>query len=139
MAKVAGVDVLLYVNTGTDLTPVYTVLGGQGDAKLDRGAKEIDVTAKTDNSGYEDKLVGKKNWSLDCDGFIVEDDTALDLLEQIFEDRQKVMLEIRMPSGKKYSGSAVITDFPLDFKQDDGAAYSLKLSGASALTITPAV
>lgn len=137
MAKIAGVDVLLYVNVGTDQSPNYVVLGGQGDAKLNREANEIDVTAKTDPEGYGDVLVGRKSWSVECDGFIVDGDQALEQLETLFENRQPVQIELRLPSGKKYSGSCYIVDFPMEFPNDDGATYSLKLSGAGALTVTP--
>lgn len=134
--KIAGVDVLLYVNTGDEATPQYTVLGGQGDATLTREAEEIDVSAKTDPGGYGDSLVGRKRWSLECGGFIVAGDTALDKLEELYDQRGKVDVELRYPDGKTYKGSAYITEFSLDFPQDDGAQYSLTLSGASALTIT---
>lgn len=134
--KIAGVDVLLYVNVGTGSTPQYKVLGGQGDATLSREAEEIDVSAKTDPGGYGDSLVGRKRWSLECGGFIVADDEALDTLEELYDAREKVDVELRLPNGKTYQGSAYITEFSLDFPQDDGAQYSLTLSGASALTIT---
>ncbi|MBA4542888.1 phage tail protein [Thermoactinomyces daqus] len=134
--KIAGVDVLLYVNVGTDASPNYVVLGGQGDATLNRGADEIDVSSKTDPAGYGDTIIGRKNWSIECEGFIVDSDQALDHLETLFEDRQPVQVELRLPSGKKYSGAGYITDFPLEFPNDDGATYSLTISGSGALTIT---
>jgi TP901-1 family phage major tail protein len=139
--KVAGVDVLLYVQTGTDQTsgdPIFTVLGGQGDATLNREAEEIDVSAKTDGNGYGDYLAGRKTWSIECEGFIVEDDAAYDTLEQKYEARETLKVELRMPSGKIYSGEVVITEFPLEFPQDDGATFSLTLQGRGPLTITPA-
>ena len=134
--KIPGVDVLLYINVGTESTPQYMVLGGQGDATLTREAEEIDVSSKTDEGGYGDSLVGRKRWSLECGGFIVADDAALNKLEELYDSRSRVDLELRYPDGKTYKGSAYITEFSLDFPQDDGAQYSLTLSGASALTIT---
>jgi TP901-1 family phage major tail protein len=137
MAKVAGIDVLLYVDTDTTgTTPNLVVLGGQGDATLNREAEEVDVSAKTDGA-YGDFLPGRKTWSIECEGFIVESDAAFNRLEDAYENREALNVEIRMPSGKKYSGEVVITEFPLEFGQEDGATFSLTLTGKGALTITP--
>ncbi len=41
-----GADVLLYVNTGTDLAPNYDVIGSQRDFTLNETTAEIDVSSK---------------------------------------------------------------------------------------------
>ncbi|SHE66194.1 phage major tail protein, TP901-1 family [Seinonella peptonophila] len=137
MPKVAGVDVLLYLNTGTDVSPTYTVLGGQTEATLNREAEEIDVSAKTDPDDYGDFLIGKKTWNIECEGFYVDSDTAFDALEQAFENREHLMVELRMPSGKTYSGTVRIQELPMEFPQDDGTTFSTTLLGSGPLTITP--
>jgi TP901-1 family phage major tail protein len=138
MAKVAGIDVLLYVDTDTTgTTPNFVVLGGQGDATLNREAEEVDVSAKTDGE-YGDFLAGRKTWNIECDGFIVENDAAFERMEQAYEAREALDVELRMPSGKKYSGTVIITEFPLEFAQEDGGSFSLTLTGKGPLTITPA-
>ncbi|OYD08547.1 phage tail tube protein [Paludifilum halophilum] len=136
--KVAGVDILLYVNTGDSDTPNFVTLGGQGDATLNRGAEEVDVSAKTDGNGYGDFLPGRKSWSVECEGFIVDGDAAYEQLETKYEARESVQIELRMPSGKIYEGEVVITEFPMEFPQDDGATFSLTLQGRGPLTTTPA-
>lgn len=137
MAKVAGVDVMLYLNTGTDVSPTFTVLGGQTEATLNREAEEIDVSSKDDPEGYGDSLMGKKTWSIECEGFLKDSDAAFEVLEQVFEARQALKVELRMPSGKTYSGTVRIAELPLEFPQDDGATFSTTLSGSGPLTITP--
>jgi TP901-1 family phage major tail protein len=132
MAKVAGVDVLLYVETAPS---TFTLLGGQTEATLNREAEEIDVSSK-DGNGWSEMLQGLKSWSLECEGFIVENDAALDALETAFNEGTTVKTEVRFPSGTVYSGDAIITDFPLEFPQDDGATYSLTLTGTGPLTKT---
>jgi TP901-1 family phage major tail protein len=134
MAKIAGVDVLMKVNVGDEETPEFVVLGGQTNATLSREAEEIDVSAKTDPAGYGDFLVGRKSWSIECEGFMVDSDASIDHLEQIYEARAFVDLELAYPSGKKYSGKGVITEFSLEFPSDDGATYSLTITGAGPLT-----
>jgi TP901-1 family phage major tail protein len=133
MAKIAGVDVLVYVEGQTAGT--FIVLGGQSDATLNREAEEIEVTSK-DGNGWAEYLAGVRSWSVECEGFIVENDAALDILETKFNAGDPVNLEVRLPGNKTYEGSAYITDFPLEFPQDDGATYSLTFTGSGPLTKT---
>jgi len=136
MVKIAGVDVMVYVDTDTTGTaPNLVVLGGQTEATLNREAEEIDVSCKTDGK-YGDYLSGRINWSIECNGFIVEGDEAFDYLEQAFIERKPLKVEVRYPSGKTYTGEVTITEFPLEFPQDDGASFSLTLMGKGPLTIT---
>ena len=130
MEKVAGIDVLVYA----DVDGTMEVLGGQGDATLNREAEEIDVSAKTDGQ-YGDYLTGRKTWSVECEGFLVDGDAAFEALETKYEERNPVAIEIRMPSGKTYSGEVIITEFPLEFPQDDGSTFSLTMMGKGPLTI----
>lgn len=131
MAKIAGVDVLVKVPVGSPA--VMTTIGGQSGATLNRSAETIDVTAK-DSNGWSESLAGVKSWSIECEGFIVENDSALDALETAFNDGQAVTVDLILPSGKKYSGQALITDFPFEFPQDDAATFSVTLTGTGALT-----
>lgn len=136
--KLAGIDVMLYVDTDTTGTaPNYVLLGGQGDATLNREAEEIDVSDKT-SGAYGDYLTGRITWSIECDGFIVNGDPAFDVLEQAFEARRTLKVELRYPDGKTYSGEVIITEFPLEFPQDDGASFSLTLMGKGPLQISTA-
>lgn len=128
--KVAGIDVLLYVDTGTE----QKVLGGQGDATFNRGAEEVDVSSKTDGE-FGDYLPGRKSWSIECSGFMVEDDEALLALEQAFENRQTLSVAFKFPSGLTYQGEVIVSEFPLEFAQEDGVSYSLTLTGRGPYSI----
>lgn len=136
--KIAGVDVLLYVQTGTDAgnNPIYTVLGGQSNATLTRSTNIVASNSK-DDGGWASNVAGINSWGLECEGYIVASDTALEYLETAWADRQTLKAEIRMPSGKKYTGEVIISDFPAEFPQEDAATYSLTLTGTGALTVTP--
>lgn len=133
MAKIAGVDVLVYIEGATAGT--FDVLGGQSGATLKREADEIEVTSK-DANGWAELISGIKTWSVECEGFLVDSDAAFDTLETKFESSEPVKVEIRLPGGTVYKGTGYITDFPLEFKQDDGATYSLTISGNGALQKT---
>jgi TP901-1 family phage major tail protein len=131
MAKVAGVDVLVKVEDAA--TPgTYITLGGQSGATLNRSTNTIDATSK-DANGWAENLAGVNSWSIDCEGFIVASDAAYSSLEDAWEGRSMVSVQILMPSGKKYTGDAIITDFPNEFPQDGAATFSLSLTGTGAL------
>ena len=133
MAKIAGCDVLLKVakDSGSGSPSSYTVIGGQTGATLNRSAETIDVTDKT-NEGYKEYMAGLKEWSVDCEGFVVLEDNGIKILDEVFEQRKKVFLEIVM-GGRKYTGSGYITDYPIEMPLDSAVSYSLSISGASPL------
>lgn len=137
MSKTAGVDVLLKVKTSVD---TYTAIGGQKSASLSRSANTIDTTDKNSN-GWAESMAGIKTWSIDCDAFVVLGDIALEALHTAFDERATLDVTIRVGAdddlkGYTYTGSAVITDFPEEFPQDDAVTISLSLQGASPLKRT---
>jgi TP901-1 family phage major tail protein len=138
MSKVAGVDVLLKVKDSP--TGTLKVVGGQTGASLSRKASTIDTSDKT-TGGWATSLVGLKSWSIDAEGFVVLGDEGQDLLEQAFENRETVFVEIRIgatsdTNGITYTGEAVITELSNEFAQDDAVTFSLTLEGASPLVRT---
>lgn len=129
MAKVAGVDVLLYVGTA--------VVGGQSGATLNRETNIIEVTSK--ESGWAENLAGVKSWSIECEGYVVVSDTSYTQLETAWEAGDELEVEIRVPSGNTYKGKALIAEFPLEAPQDDALTFSITLQGSGALTKTATV
>lgn len=130
---ITGVDILLYVNTGTVASPVWTAVGGQRGCTLNRSADEIDASDKT-TGGWKKTLPGLLNWSMDCDAVLLDSDNAYDALESAYENRTSVLVKMERPDGRKYQGEAHITDFPMEAPQDDVASISITLSGKGALT-----
>ena len=129
MSKVKGVDVQVKVGSN--------FVAGERNATLNRSAETIDVTTK-DSEGWKENEASFKEWGVDSDGLMIENDTAFEALETAFENGEAVALEIALPSGKKYSGNAIITDFPLEAPYDDEMTYSVSFVGTGALTITAA-
>lgn len=135
MAKMQGMKCKVYIVDNTDpLNPVETVLAGQRNATLNRSAETIDATSKDTEGYWKENLQGFKEWSIDCDGALVESDAAYAKLEEKFLNSENVDVKIIMGSGTEYSGNAVLTDFPLDMPYDDLVTYSLSLTGSGALT-----
>lgn len=133
MAKIAGVSVLLSVKDGgTD-----RVLGGQSGATISMETNIIEVTSK-DGNGWTENVAGVKSWSMECEGFMVKDDTSWEFIETSWQNGTEVDVTIAFADGKKYSGKALIESCGAEFPQDDAASYSLSLTGTGALTFTAA-
>lgn len=130
MGKVKGIKCKVQVVDSID-TPTPKILGGQRSATLNRSAESLDATSK--DSDWKENLQGMKEWSVDADGLLIESDEAYDMLEEAFMDDGEVGVIITLPSGKKYSGNAVITDFPLEFPYDDLVTYTVAFTGNGPL------
>lgn len=133
MRKIAGVDVLLKITKGSS----KVAIGGQKGASLSRSAETIDVSDKT-SEGWSESIVGLKSWSIDCEGFVTLGDEGLAEVVKAFDSRSAIEVEIKVgaENGYTYTGSAIITDFPEEYQQDDAVTYSLSLTGASPLVRT---
>lgn len=132
MAEIRGIDILVSVNTGTVAVPVYTVVGGQRGATLNRSSESIDVTSKV-TGDWKKSLSGFKEWSVDCDGLFALTDTGFVALETAFEAGAEVLIKIANGTVLVYSGSAIITDFPIEAPYDDVATYAVSFTGTGAL------
>lgn len=135
MAKIAGVDVLIYA----EIDGAQTILGGQSGCSLSREANIIETTSK-DAGGWAENMTGVLSWSVEAEGYVVVDDASFDELENKFLAREPVTIEVRMPNGTMYSGKAYISEFPLEAPQDDAMTYSLTFTGDGELekgSVTP--
>ena len=133
MAAVKGVDFVIYVNTGTVESPVWTQVAGQRGATLNRSMDPIDATSK-DSQGWMEYLDGLREWSIDFDGLVSEDDTAQQKLEDASHNGDSVMVKIETPGGSTYEGTGYITDLTLEAPYDAEAVYSGTVTGSGALT-----
>lgn len=131
--KAMGIDFILQVNTGTVDVPVWTTVAGQKGGKLNRSVDTIDSTTKDSGSDKEFEY-GFREWSIDADGLIVEDDAGYMALEDAYTNLTKLQAQMVTPAGNKYSGSVLLVDFPTDAPYNDNATYSVKLQGTGALT-----
>jgi TP901-1 family phage major tail protein len=131
--KIAGVDVLVKV----DVNGTPTVVGGQSGATLNRETDIIEITSK-DANGWTESIAGMKSWSIEMDGFLVVDDAGYQALEDAFNNRQPVSVEVAV-GNSKYEGQAFISELPLEFPQDDAVTFSVSLTGTGALNKVAAV
>ena len=134
MGKVKGNLIYIEVNTGTEGAPVWTKIGYQKDCTIDRGASSIDVTNK-DSAGWEEALVGYKNWAISFDAFLVEDDAGLLEIESSFEGDSIDQYRITTPA-HVFIGKAVIEGFSFTGPDGDASVVSFTLKGTAALVKT---
>ena len=87
------------------------------------------MTAK-DSDGWQENLAGLKNWGIDTDGLIVENNEAYSILEDKFMNSETITAVIVTPTQKAFQGEAIITDFPLEAPYDDAATYSVTFTGS---------
>lgn len=124
MSKVKGLDVILSIGANQ--------LGGQRNATLNRSSELIEVTNKTSANGWKENLPGYKEWSLDCDGLYVVSDAAHAALAAAFNAGTAITVQLS-GGGVTHTGSAYITDYPLEAPYDDALTYSISLTGTGAL------
>ncbi|WLR41673.1 phage major tail protein, TP901-1 family [Bacillus carboniphilus] len=132
MSKMQGMKCKVYIkDNDTD-----KVLAGQRNATLNRSSETLDGTSKDSNGFWKENLQGFKEWSIDCDGALVESDEAYGILEDKWLNSENVEIVVVMGSGTKYEGNAILTDFPIDMPYDDLVTYSMSLTGSGALAKT---
>lgn len=138
MAQIKGVDILLGVNTGDDITPVITSIGGQRGATLNRASETLESTHKL-TGGWKEFGQSFKEWSIESEGLIVVDDIGYQALEDAYMNGTPVQVQMSMPSGDNFEGEAIVTELPIEAPYDDYATYSVTLQGSGPLTKVPAV
>ena len=120
-----GLDVILSVNN--------KVVGGQHNATINRMMSPIKVTNKI-NGEWDTSLSGVRSWTLNCTGFIVKDEESFQELEECFN--AGTAIEVRISDEEKtYTGTALITKFPLTANYSTSFAYTISLLGIDELRI----
>ena len=127
-----GIDFIIQVNTGTEQTPVWTTVAAQRGAKLNRSSDTVDTTTKDSDSWKENEYTFRE-WSIDADGLIVENDEGYKALDDAFFQLKKLQVQMVTAAGNKYKGLSLLTDFSNDAPYNDSATYSVKLLGTGAL------
>lgn len=122
-----GLNVLVSTGEGQ-------VLGGQRGATLNRGSETLDVSNKATGGAWKEFITGAKEWSIDCDGILIDGDSAFTALETSFLSGTIVKVKIGDDAGWGYEGNAIITDFPIEAPYDDALSYTVTLQGTGELS-----
>jgi TP901-1 family phage major tail protein len=134
----AGKDTLLSINTGTNATPTWTVVGGQRNTPLTRKANTLDASHKT-SGGWETKVPGLKSWSIAYSGLQIASDDGLKALDYCYTNSKQVNVKIAYKDGSYRTGWAYITEFDDDNAHDAISTVKVTLEGVGAISdLTPA-
>ena len=136
--SVSAGSFLVKVNTGSEVSPTWTAVGAQRDAKLSRSMATIDVTNKQ-SGGWEESLPDNRSWSIDANALYVPDDTAYEALEAAWEAQEAVQVLWEEANGDTYEGDAYITDFPKSAPHKDAVTIDVTFQGSGELERTTAV
>lgn len=118
-----GIDVIIKV----DNIPV----AGQTNASFQRSMTPIDITNKI-TGDWKENIAGLKTWKIKCNGLYVINAESLDRLEEVFMRNEEVEVVVIF-GNKKYTGRALITDYPLSAIYNSQFKYEITLLGSGAL------
>ena len=125
--KIRGLEILIYIEG--------TAVGGQRGASLSMSADELDVTDKN-TTGYKKYLVGLKEWTISCDGLVVNGEDGYEALFNAFIAGEVVEVQFKhREGGFGYKGKMVIASMDFDAQYEDALTYSCELKGADDLEI----
>lgn len=130
---VSGATFYMQINTGTDVAPTYTTMGGGVSASLNLSMDEIDITCK-DSSNWHEALPSMRSWGMDFEALLEEDTTTYTKLIDAWLNGVKWKAQITTPSGKKFTGSCIVSSLTIDGPYDDKASFTGSLKGSGILT-----
>lgn len=117
-----GADVLIRVNTGTEGSPVWTDVGAQRDATIDKTASMIDSSAKGD--GDEKLIAGRRASNIQIDAIYVPDDTAYAKLLAAYKAGTKVQIRVKESGTDTEVADAFIENLSLSHPDQDVSTVS---------------
>jgi len=121
-----GTDVLLLVNTGTALVPVYEAVGSQRDVSFDEATEEIDVSSK--DSRAKRVLPGRYSASLSLDALYVWTDDGYRALRDAMRDGELILVAREDDSTTIETGDALITSLSESFPDQGEGAISISMT-----------
>ena len=102
-----GTDVLLLVNTGTELVPSYEAVGSQRDVSFEETTEEIDVSSK--DSRAKRVLPGRYGATISLDALYVPTDSAYGKLKNAMRNGTLIMVAKEVDDVTIETASALIT------------------------------
>ena len=121
-----GTDVVLLVNTGTELTPVYEVVGSQRDVTFELTTAEIDVSSK--DARTTRVIGGRDKQTLSLEGLYVPTNDAYLALEAAREDGELILVAKQVDGVTVATASALITSLSQNFPDQEAATVSISMT-----------
>ncbi len=122
---ISGTDILLYVNTGTEEAPIYTVVGSQRNLSRERTRNIIDASSK--DSDNESILPGRKSSTLTLDALYVPDNSAYQAMDDAYDSGDFLLAQIYVDGVATHEASVLIESMSEEYPDDDVATISVTL------------
>lgn len=132
---ISGSDVLLLANTGTDVAPVWTVVGSQRNVSFEETNEEIDVSSK--DSRAMRVLAGRYGATATLEALYVPSDAAYQALKTAARNGDPIKIRRREIGTDTEEASAIITTLSGEFPDQDAGTISVELRIDGAWTAVP--
>lgn len=117
-----GTDLLILVNTGTDETPVYEVVGCQRDATIDEATASIDASCKDQRA--KRVLAGRYSSTVSLEALYVPSDAAYQSLKDAMRDGTLITIVKQEDGNVTEAADAVVTSLSESYPDQDVATVS---------------
>lgn len=126
VVAVRGTDILLLVNTGTELAPVYEVVAGQRGAAFGETTDEIDASSK-DSPAYR-PLPGRNKSTITVDSLYIPDDSSYLALKAAKRAREFILVRRQEEGSAVEEARALITNLSPNAPDNEVATLSIGLT-----------
>jgi predicted secreted protein len=119
---VRGSDILVLVNTGTELLPVYEAVASQRGVTFDEATTSIDASSKA--SRFTRRLPGRYSGSLSLDALYIPSEDSYQALLAAMRSGEFVMLRKSVEGTEIEEARAVIASLSTSGPDNDVATFS---------------
>ena len=121
-----GVDILLFVNTGTPGSPVWEAATGQRGATFDETTDEIDASSK--DSRAKRVLPGRYGSTISMDGLYMPDEATYQAVQAAMRNGTFILVRIQEEGVDVDEANAIVTSLSRGAPDNDVATCDLSLT-----------
>lgn len=140
--EVAGIDILLYINTHIDpvtkeaitADPDWALLGGQRGMTINKLTEVADARHKS-SGAWPNRVQTFLDWSITGDMVKITGDATQVVLEEIWRARADVQVRVAYEDGDVEQGKAVVASFGVSAPHDNVSTRTLDFQGNSSLDV----
>jgi predicted secreted protein len=121
-----GVDILLFVNTGTILSPVWEAATGQRGATFDETTDEIDASSK--DSRAKRVLPGRYGSTISMDGLYMPSEATYQAVQAAMRNGTMILVRVQEEGVDVDEALALVTSLSKGAPDNDVATCDLSLT-----------
>ena len=121
-----GVDILIYVNTGSPGSPVWEAATGQRGATFDETTDEIDASSK--DARAKRVLAGRYGSTISMDGLYVPDEATYQAVQSAMRNGTFILVRIQEEGVDVEEANAIVTSLSRGAPDNDVATCDISLT-----------